>query len=194
LFTIPTYNDTSAPNSTTFYRVTAVDTAANESVPSDTVSAQTLTPNLLKNPGFEVDVNNDTRPDNWSTNARVTRSNVVVRSKSFAMRHFATNNTGYTISQTVPNLVPGKTYTFAGWVNIPTTSDAFTFTLRVRWRDITNSIILRTDTVKTYSSSTNGWNKARASLVAPMGTTNARVQIVVSSLNATIYADDFALR
>ena len=33
-----------------------------------------------------------------------------------------------------------------------------------------------------------------ASLVAPTGTTDARVQMVVSSLNATIYADDFALR
>lgn len=149
--------------------------------------------NRLLNPGFELDANNDTRPDSWTSNTNVTRSSLVVRSESFAMRHFSTSNTGYTISQTVSGLAAGATYTFGGWVNIPATSDTFTFTLRIRWRNASNTI-LRTDNIKVYSAATGGWNKATANLVAPTGTTNALAQMVVSSLNATIYVDDFALR
>src|SRR5205085_11566302 len=38
---------------------------------------------------------------------------------------------------------------------------------------------------------TNGWDQAIASLVAPTGTTNAKVQMVANSLKATVYVDDF---
>jgi hypothetical protein len=144
------------------------------------------------NPGFELDANNNTRPDNWTADTRVTRSSVLARSGTFAMRNFATNNPGYTLTQVVAGLT-ATTYTFAGWTNIPSTGDTFTFTLRIRWRNAANTI-LRTDNVRVYNGSTSGWNKATASLVAPTGTTNAQVQMVVSSLNATIYVDDFALR
>ncbi len=193
LLTSPAYDDTSAPGTADFYQVTAVDTSANESAPSATVSATLPVANRLANPGFELDANSDTRPDSWTTNTRVTRSNAVVRSGSFAMRHFATNNAGYTISQTVTGLAAATTYTFGGWVNIPATGDAFTFTLRMRWRNAANTV-LRTDSIKVYNAATGGWNKATASLVSPTGTTNALVDMVVSSLNAVIYVDDFALR
>ncbi len=194
LLTSPAYDDTSAPGTVDFYQVTAVDTSANESAPSATGSATLPVANRLANPGFELDTNSDTRPDSWTTNTNVTRSNAVVRSEGFAMRHFSSNNAGYTISQTVTGLAAGTTYTFAGWVNIPPTSDAFTFTLRIRWRNAANTV-LRTDTIKAYSASTSGWNKATPTLAAtPAGTTNALVDMVVTSLNATIYVDDFALR
>jgi hypothetical protein len=147
--------------------------------------------NRITNPSFELDANNDNRPDGWSNNANVTRSNVTVRSGGFAMRHSATNNAGYTINQNVPSLTAGATYTFGGWVNIPTTTDAFTFRLQVRWRN--GNTNLRTDTVRTFTAST-GWTKATASLVAPASTTNAQVLMVASSLNATVYVDDVALR
>ena len=75
-------------------------------------------------------------------------------------------------------------------IDIPATSDAFTFKLQVRWRDASNATI-STSVVATYSAATSGWTTASASLLAPAGTTNAQVQMVVSSLNATIYADDF---
>lgn len=87
----------------------------------------------------------------------------------------------------------GTTYTFTGWANIPTTTDAFTFTVRVRWRNASNAI-LRTDNVKVNTASTANWDKALWSMVAPTGSTNAQVQMVVSSLNATLYVDDFGLR
>jgi Domain of unknown function (DUF4082)/Bacterial Ig-like domain/Bacterial Ig domain len=189
----PSYDDTLAPSGTSFYAVSAVDTTGNESGRSGAVSASMASSNRLLNPGFELDANNNTRPDNWTADTRVTRSNLLPRSGIFAMRHFAINNSGYTLTQLVTGLTATTTYTFAGWINIPSTADAFTFTLRIRWRNLANAI-LRTDNVKTYAASTNGWDKALASFVAPAGTTNAQVQMVVSSLNPIIYVDDFALR
>ena len=146
--------------------------------------------NLLKNGGFELDTNNDGRPDNWGSNTNTSRSSAVVHSGSYAIQHSSTSNAGYTVSQVVSNLTAGTSYSFGGWVNIPATSDAFTFKLQVRWRNSSNSTI-STSVVATYSAATSGWVAASASLVAPAGTTNAQVQMVVSSLNATIYADDF---
>jgi hypothetical protein len=188
-----TWDDTSAPGTADFYRVTAVNTFSVESAPTATASATLPVANRLGNPGFELDANGDTRPDIWSTNNAVTRSNLVVRSESFAMRHFANTNVSYTISQTASGLSSGNTYVFGGWVNIPTTNHAFTFTLQIRWRTAVGAVI-RTDTIRTYNAATAGWNKTSASLVAPALTSTATVDMVVTSLNETIYADDFALR
>lgn len=193
LLTTPAFEDTLAPAGASDYTITAVDKAGNESAQATPVSVTMGKANRILNPGFELDANNDTFPDNWSSNARFTRNNILARSGAYGGRHFATNNAGYTISQAVSSLTAGTTYTFAGWVNIPTTGDKFTFTLRIQWRNASNTV-LRTDTIRSYTASTNGWNKAAASLVAPTRTANAQVQMVVSSLNATIYVDDFALR
>ncbi|MGH9891117.1 MAG: Ig-like domain-containing protein, partial [bacterium] len=193
LLTSPTFDDTLAPSGTSDYTVTAADTSGNESAQAPPVSATMAKANRVLNPGFEIDANTDTRPDSWSADSRFTRSFATARSGTYSGRHFATTNAGYTITQVVTGLSAGTTYTVAGWVNIPPTSDAFTFTVRVRWRNSSNSVI-RTDTVKAYTAATAGWDKALASLVAPSGTTNAQVQMVVSSLNAAVHVDDFALR
>ena len=146
-------------------------------------------PNLLLNPGFELDANNDTRPDDWSTATQFSRSSAVVHSGSFSGRHFSTTNSDHTITQKVSNLTAGTTYTFKAWVNIPATSDAFSVEMQVRWRN-SSGTELRTDIVKAYAGATGGWDLATASLVAPTGTTNAVVRMKVKSLNATIYVDD----
>jgi hypothetical protein len=187
------FDDTLAPSGTSYYRVTSVDTSGNESQQSGTASAVMSKANLVVNAGFELDANGDSRPDSWTTNTNVVRSNVLARSGSFSMRHSSSANAGYSISQPITGLAGGTAYTFAGWANIPSTTDSFTVSIRVAWRSALN-VVLRTDSVKSYSASTVGWNKALASLVSPTGTTNAQVQIVVSSLNATVYVDDFSLR
>jgi hypothetical protein len=97
---------------------------------------------------------------------------------------------GYNINQIVNSLNAGTSYNFSGWVNIPSTIDAFTFTLNVKWQNPSNQTI-SSSTIKTYTAATAGWSNAAATLVAPAGTTNAKVQMVVSSLNATIYVDGF---
>ncbi len=148
--------------------------------------------NLLLNASFEIDANADSRPDSWTSSNRFTRSNAVPAvNDSYVGRHFATNNANYNITQTISNLTAGTMYNFTGSVNIPATSDSFSFTLDVRWRNASNNVI-STTTIKSYTASTNGgWDQALANLIAPAGTTNALVRMVVTSLNATIYVDDF---
>jgi hypothetical protein len=151
--------------------------------------------NLLKNFSFEADANGDTFPDSWTTNTAFTRSAATAPHHGTYVGRFAsTGNADITSSQTVTNLTAGTTYAFSGWVQIPATSDAFTFRLQVSWRNASNSTI-RTDTITSYADDTAGaWNQAMKSLVAPTGTTNAQVRMVVSSLNGTIYVDDFVFK
>jgi hypothetical protein len=142
--------------------------------------------NLLRNRRFEL-VN-----QNWTSNSKFTRSNEVVLEGSYAGKHFATDDLGYTISQNVFNLTGNTTYTFSGYVNIPQHSDTngFTFTLSVTWRAMNKNI--RTETINIYTDTTDGaWDQVTRDLVAPAGTTDARVQMIVRSLNATIYVDNF---
>ncbi len=206
----PTATDTPAPPTATSTPVpptaTATPvppTATNTPVPPTATSTPvppTLTPtpagegpaeNLLQNGGFELDANGDTRPDNWTSNSRVTRSAAVVRSGSYAMRHSATDNANYTISQTVAGITAGTNYVLLGYVTIPPTGDTFTFNVRVRWLR-SDGTIIRTDTARSFTRSTSGWEMARGVYTAPAGAVRARVEMNVSSLNATVYADDFA--
>jgi hypothetical protein len=147
--------------------------------------------NLLKNRRFELATNN--RPANWTSNSKFTRSNEVVFEGSYAGKHFATDDSGYTISQNVFNLTENTTYTFSGYVNIPHHSDSngFTFTLSVTWRNAKNKSI-STETINIYTDTTSGaWDQVTRDLVAPAGTTHAVARMIVSSLNATIYVDNF---
>jgi len=154
-----------------------------------------LAPNpgiLLGNPSFENDANNDGKPDIWSTNAKFTRNTAIpAMDGSYVGRFRATDNTGATIKQVVKNLTAGSVYDFSGWVNIPATLDSFTFKIQVKWRNANNTVI-STTTIKTYTVKTTSWNEARVSMVAPIGATNAIVQMVVNNLNATIYVDKFS--
>jgi len=178
-----------APTSAVNAEIRMVVSSLNATVYVDDLALRPTT--LLLNGGFELDANADSRPDSWTSNAKFTRSNVVVHSGSYAGRHLATNNSNHTISQTVNGLVAGNTYRLSGWVNIPTTSDAFTLVIDVEWRDASNVLISRS-TVKSYSGSTAGWDLAQADLVAPAGATRALVRMVITNLNATIYVDGFA--
>jgi hypothetical protein len=179
------------PAGTTTAQVRMVVSSLNATIYIDDTSFQIDT--MLANASFELDTNGDGNPDSWSTNSRVTRDSSTVHSGSYAMRHSATDNSGYTISQSVNNLNAGQAYSFSGWVNIPPTSDTFTFKIDVQWQNASNAVI-STKTVKSYTAQTSGWNQATANLVAPAGTTSAHVRMVVSSLNATVYADDFVLQ
>jgi glucose/arabinose dehydrogenase len=152
-----------------------------------------VTSNLLANGGFEVDADGDNKPDNWTLNRRATRSSAVVHSGGFAVRHFSRDDTDYATAQTVRNVTAGTAYDFSGWVNIPSTSDVFSFAIEVRWRNAANEIIGATPVAR-FDSATSSWTEVTRSVVAPAGTDRANVRMVVGSLNATLYADDFLFR
>jgi PKD repeat protein len=148
--------------------------------------------NLMANPGFEIDANGDTRPDSWTTNNAFTRSNAVVHGGSFAGRHFLTNDGGYNVYQTVTGITAGTPYTFSGWLNIPATSDKFTFKVQLKWRNASGKA-LSTSTILTRKVSTTGWLQVGGNATAPAGAASVRVTMTISSLNGTIYVDDFSL-
>jgi hypothetical protein len=162
-----------------------------------TSAAPPPTTNLLANPGFETDANGDGRPDVWSTNSRFSRlcaPNVPApgpHQDSCVGRFTATDNSDGKSSQIVDGLIAGATYSFAGWVNIPATSDSFTFKLQVQWLNSSNSS-LSTKTVATYSAATSGWQQATFIGAAPAGTAKADIRLVATSLNMTIYVDDIS--
>jgi hypothetical protein len=145
----------------------------------------------MTNLGFELDANGDGRPDNWTTNAAFTRSSAVVHSGSFAGRHASSSNAGYNVYQTATGITAGDSYAFIGWLNIPATSDAFTFQIQLKWRGSGGAI--RTDTVFTRTTATADWIQMTANATAPAGATSVRVTMKLKSLNATIYVDDFSL-
>ncbi len=155
-----------------------------------TINTQT-SGNLLSNPGFELDANGDTIPDNWGTKTKFTRSSAIPpHGGTYEGRHFATNNSGYSIFQQV-TVTAGTNYTFNGYVNVPATVDAFTFQVKIKWMN--GSTVLKTTKVAPVTSSTAGWQLMSVSTPAPSGATSAQVMMTVSSLNGAIYVDDFSL-
>lgn len=146
--------------------------------------------NLLDNPSFELDNDNNGAPDSWSNNSMFRRSSEVVHSGSYAGTFSASDDSRGTVKQIVYGLSGGVTYPVSLWVNIPPTTDSFAFKFKVRWRDANNNN-LGTDVIKTYKTDTGGmWDQASADLVAPSGTASAIILLNVSSLNGTIYVDD----
>jgi CSLREA domain-containing protein len=155
---------------------------------------EVLAPTLLRNGGFELDANGNGRPDSWSSNSHFTRSSTSVQSGRYAGRHRASDNTSYTVSQSIAGVRAGSAYVFSGYVNAPATSDGFTFKLQLRWRNASGTSI-RTDTVASLADDTTGkWQRVWASKVTPSGAASVQVAMVLSSLKASIYVDSFALR
>ena len=146
--------------------------------------------NLLKNPGFERDANLDSRPDSWTSKAKFSRSSKSKHLGSYSGRHRGKYNGKYAISQVVTALTGGVNYGFSGWVRVPATTDAFTFRIRVRWRNSANTVV-RTEIVRRDSQATRGWKQFARTLTSPPRATNARIQMVATSLRATVYVDDF---
>ena len=63
----------------------------------------------------------------------------------------------------------------------------------MKWVNASNGQI-SIQPLKTYTAATNGWDPVVVNLLAPTGTASAQVRMVVSSLNATIYVDDFVFK
>jgi hypothetical protein len=86
----------------------------------------------------------------------------------------------------------GATYLLDGWVNIPPTGDAFTFTVKLQWRGSGGA--LGTIVVKKYTSATAGWVQLPVtSAAAPATATSARVILASANMSATAYVDDLSL-
>jgi hypothetical protein len=145
----------------------------------------------MVNTGFELDANGDSRPDGWTVNAAFVRSSAVVHGGVAAGRHASTKNVGYNVHQTAPGIFGGQSYAVGGWLNIPSTTDKFTFQLQLVWRGSGGN--LRTDTIVSRTTATAGWLRMSGNATAPAGATSVRVVMKLKSLNATIYVDELSL-
>ena len=76
-----------------------------------------LSQNLLRNPGFERDCTNISFPDKWTVDNHFTRSAEVIHGGDFAGKHFATDDSSYTIQQIANNLTAGALLASQGSVN-----------------------------------------------------------------------------
>lgn len=148
-------------------------------------SGDTGTSELLANPSFETDANGDGHPDNWTANPGFTRASADTFGGSYTGSHHATNNSSQTIQHRVLGIKAAATYSLSGGVEILPTSDTFNYKVQLRRRSSTAS--LRTDTVKTFTATTQPWVSFNAAKTAPAGASAVDVLLVASSLNGTIY-------
>lgn len=149
---------------------------------------------LLLNPGFELDKDKNGIPDNWGTNTKFRRVGKPHVEGGYAGRLSATDNKGVTISQKVPNLTAGATYAASCRVNIPATTDTFSFKVQVRWYNSLNKVIGKPVVIgPTFTTKTNGWVLVASDIIAPANTKSAQVQLVATSLKTKIHVDDCSL-
>jgi Concanavalin A-like lectin/glucanases superfamily len=150
-----------------------------------------ISPNLLANPGFELDADGNGRPDGWTVGKRVTRSGDVVRSGQYAAR-LTPPPVSFRIGQTVESVSGGTTYRVGAWIRPSgTPASRLRVGIEVRWLDAANQTI-RTDRVPLAISAGPGWTHVGGDLVAPGTATRADYVIVVHQLHrgTTLYLDD----
>jgi hypothetical protein len=149
---------------------------------------------LVLNPSFELDANGDTKPDWWTASPAFTRSTAVRPvAGSYVARMRATNNGTFVVAQRYANVPLVVPFIASSYVQVPATRDAFTFRVQVRWLNAVGAT-LKVTPVRTYTAPTAGWHRATATAAAPAGTSSAQLELVATSLNATVYVDAVSLR
>lgn len=146
--------------------------------------------NLLVNGDFETGPLGSA-PAGWTADTRFTTTDEAAHGGAFSGRHQASDNSGYKVEQRVA-AVAGVSYSFDAWANWVGGTDKFRVVIKLQWRS--NSKALSTVTLATVNKPAgSGWKAySRTGLVAPAGTTTARIFMVVGSLATTVYVDDIA--
>jgi len=145
-------------------------------------------PNLVANPGMELDDDRDGTVDGWDANPHVTRSPDRARGGDHSMR-ISGDVAPYAVAQRVPSVTGGRPYTLSLWVNVPLGDRPFMFRVRLRWRDGAGNN-LGTVRVATITGSTPGWDKIVATIPAPDLATEASIVLSIEGPSATVYVDD----
>ena len=149
--------------------------------------------NLLRNPGFEWDDNDDGYADYWSMNTSNLRTPKAGRNRTYAMLHSGADDPEkYTTMQRI-RAQPGS-YFVKAYTRIPTTTKTVKFTIQVEWHATTGAVI-EIDKIKAYTDDTGGsWNAASKTLTAPAGAIYADVQMAQRGLRAKVYVDNFQVK
>jgi hypothetical protein len=75
--------------------------------------------NLVRNPGFEIDANLDSRPDDWTPSTPAfTRSAAVVKSGSYSGKYYLSAIGQSRVGQRINGITPGRMYVFNTGLNM----------------------------------------------------------------------------
>jgi hypothetical protein len=148
-------------------------------------------PNLIANPGMELDDDGDGAIDGWDNQPGVSPSTDAARSGQTSMRLEAPAQ-GLVVDQRLPSIDAGRAYTFAIWLNVPPSEAPFTVRVRLRWRDA-NGTTIGSQRIAVLERSTAGWDKLVANLRSPPRTTNAAVTLSLAGEGSVVYVDDVLL-
>lgn len=183
----PTITPTPTPTPTSTPTPTPTITPTPTPTPVPTTSV-----NLITNSGFELDADQNGRPDSWSSNSAFTRSSTLKYAGAYSGVHQSSSNISYSVTQSV-SVKAGNSYSFSARTNIPTTTDSFTYRYQIKWLGSRNKTI-STVTIDTITASTTDWKQSIATVVAPTGAIQAQIIMNASSLKGPIYVDEISLK
>jgi hypothetical protein len=148
-------------------------------------------PNLIANPGMEVDADGDGAIDSWDVETGATRSSDTARSGEASLRIEAPA-TGLVTDQRLPSMNPNQPYTFAMWVNVPPTDQPISLKVRIRWRDAARTN-LGSQRIVAVELATAGWDKFVTNFRSPAGATSAILTLDLETPGTVVYVDDVLL-
>jgi DNA-binding beta-propeller fold protein YncE len=148
-------------------------------------------PNLVANPGMEVDEDANGIADIWSDDPGGSRSQDTARSGENSMRLEGLPD-GVVVDQQLPSIDPERTYTIAFWVNVPRTDRPFTLRARIRWRDAAGTSV-GFQKITTVEASTAGWEKLLSTIRSPARASSANIAFALEGEGAVVYIDDVLL-
>jgi Calcineurin-like phosphoesterase len=148
--------------------------------------------NLVRNAGFEADADADTRPDDWTTDVRLTRDPAAARAGKQGGRLEASPSStpARHLSQDIEDLRAGAIYDFSSWVAVPADAAAG-LEWDIVWRDAEGDVITETNMVTTRGTGT--WQQVLGAATAPAGTASAELRMIVPGPSGTVDVDDVSL-
>jgi hypothetical protein len=149
--------------------------------------------NLVRNPGFEIDANLDSRPDDWTPSTPAfTRSAAVVKSGSYSGKYYLSAIGQSRVGQRINGITPGRMYVFNTGLNIDASPRTrFALNIEFQWKNAAGTTI--STSIVSGGGETKSWIDKRGAVRAPARATS--VQLVfhlrqLSSGNITVYIDD----
>lgn len=150
---------------------------------------------LLSNSGFEEDVEGNGEPDNWIASGanpgQIARSDRQHYEGSSSLLASSTQRDSFAVYQDV-SVRPGESYSFSGWINVPTSSAWFRASVQILSLTSSGHVVTTTN-ARVQSGTTHGWVPATAGVTATLDVTTLRVQLKLEMLSGEVYVDGFSL-
>lgn len=175
--------------------------AATPTLPLPPSATPTATPivnqqQLLSNSGFEIDTDGNGIPDNWNVDSwlasNVSRNGSNSYEGSYSLQLASLKGPTLSIKQDVP-AQGGSTYLLSAWVNVLESNGPFNIALQAvplnRWGGTMTAQTMN----PVITTKTANWVLVTGAFTLPDSASQVRVQIVATSLTATVLVDHVSL-